>query len=197
MEHGSRLVAVMASLFLSGAGCSAILDFDSLTKGGSDGGKDYKTEGKKDTGPKAELGPDVGAPDTLGVDVGAKEAGVDQKVVDQKVVDQKVVDQKVVDQKVIDQKVVDQKVITPDQKITPDQPVVTPDVGVPCGPITFTGCCSGSVLKYCSGSTLSTIDCTFVPSCGWDTTLGRYFCGTTGNPYPGDDAGGSFPMACP
>jgi len=57
------------------------------------------------------------------------------------------------------------------------------------------GCCTAAgTLKYCSGGTLKTLDCTTQnPQCGWDGNNGWYDCGTAGAASP--DA--SQPLLCP
>lgn len=46
-----------------------------------------------------------------------------------------------------------------------------------CGPVTSEGTCDGTVLQYCDGGTLATVDCaTWSLSCGWDYGNGYYNC---------------------
>jgi len=66
---------------------------------------------------------------------------------------------------------------------------------VPCGSVTFEGCCHGEVLYYCEDG-LQIFDCTQAPGlCGWDPQRppGFYSCGTDG----GADPTGAQPKACP
>jgi len=62
-----------------------------------------------------------------------------------------------------------------------------------CGPITSKGCCDGTTLKYCQGTTYKTIDCTKNPSCGWSSQGSFYDCGTSGY----SDPSGQYAKACP
>ena len=129
---GRGLIGLAAIFSLALAGCSALLDTDSLKKGtvdtrARDKGVDVAVDMKKDIPvvdkPKTEAKiPDlkVDKPTTTDVKV------PDQKVPDQKVPDVKIPDVKVPDVKIPDEKVPDQKV--PDQKV-PDQKV--PDQKVP------------------------------------------------------------------
>lgn len=65
----------------------------------------------------------------------------------------------------------------------------------PCGNIGYTGCCEGTIAKYCSSGSLSTKDCkTFssTPKCGWDSTKGFYTCTTS----EAVDPNGKYPREC-
>lgn len=66
---------------------------------------------------------------------------------------------------------------------------------VPCGDVTYEGCCDGQVVKFCYEGSLQTIDCvggdTPKPSCGWSTDE-YYDCGTDGMADPS----GANPMPC-
>ena len=62
-----------------------------------------------------------------------------------------------------------------------------------CGTIPAEGCCTGTILKYCSKSTLKGKDCYSKPSCGWDSAKALYDCDMQGKADPA----GKFPMACP
>ena len=56
-----------------------------------------------------------------------------------------------------------------------------------CGNVTYTGCCSGTTAKYCSGGVLKTKDCTKDtngPNCGWVTTKNYYSCNATASKDP-------------
>ncbi len=64
-------------------------------------------------------------------------------------------------------------------------------VAAPCGPITYEGCCDGTLLKYCNNTALTQQDCASQP-CGWDPTSNFYTCGKTGA-----DPSGTHPIACP
>ena len=59
---------------------------------------------------------------------------------------------------------------------------------VPCGNITYKGCCSGTTAKYCSSGTLKTKDCskdkTNGPNCGWVTSKSYYSCNKTATKDP-------------
>lgn len=74
-------------------------------------------------------------------------------------------------------------------------PPKLPDQAVPagCGAVTAEGCCDGETLKYCDSGTLSVLDCSGNPKCGWDATNTWYDCGTAG----AADPSGSNPKACP
>ena len=62
-----------------------------------------------------------------------------------------------------------------------------------CNGITFAGCCDykGRVL-YCQNGSLYCIDCSSIPSCGWDAQDGFYDCSTGG----GTDPSGVNPKSC-
>lgn len=64
---------------------------------------------------------------------------------------------------------------------------------LPCGKITNKGCCQGSTAMYCIAGNLHVLDCTANPSCGWNSSMSYYDCGTSGASAPG----GKPPKACP
>ncbi len=66
-----------------------------------------------------------------------------------------------------------------------------PSDGDPCGPITYTGCCSGAQLVYCSGGVLDVVNCGN-DGCGWSSGNDYYDCNQSGA-----DPSGAFPLACP
>jgi hypothetical protein len=67
-----------------------------------------------------------------------------------------------------------------------------PDHGppVPCGKVTFQGCCDGETAKRCLFGSLVVTDCANNPSCGWNG--GSYSCGMSGKADPS----GVHPKAC-
>lgn len=59
----------------------------------------------------------------------------------------------------------------------------------PCKGITYEGCCDGTILKYCYGGSIKTIDCSN-NGCGW---VDKYYdCGGSG-----EDPSGQNPITCP
>jgi len=61
-----------------------------------------------------------------------------------------------------------------------------------CGSLTSTGCCDGQVIRYCANGIANAIDCTSLPSCGWDSSSSFYDCLTSG----GSDPSGTYPKSC-
>ena len=61
-----------------------------------------------------------------------------------------------------------------------------------CGSLTSTGCCDGEVVRYCANGIANAIDCTTLPSCGWDSASSFYDCLTSG----GSDPSGTYPKSC-
>ena len=70
----------------------------------------------------------------------------------------------------------------------------TPDSGpsIPCGSVTYQGCCDGQTLKYCDSGKLETLDCSKDLKCGWESAGPYYDCGTAGT----SDPSGKYPMIC-
>jgi MYXO-CTERM domain-containing protein len=64
-------------------------------------------------------------------------------------------------------------------------------VADPCHGISYEGCCSGNVMKWCNGSEIVSEDCSEDLYCGWDGA--GYYCGTDGSADPDN----LFPMVCP
>ena len=62
-----------------------------------------------------------------------------------------------------------------------------------CLDIPVKGCCSGRYLVWCNSGTPREVDCGTPLSCGWNSTIGEYDCGTDGQPDPS----GVFPLECP
>lgn len=62
-----------------------------------------------------------------------------------------------------------------------------------CGEISEVGCCDGTLVRYCEGGGLVTLDCSAKPTCGWDTSAKVYDCSTDGEEEPTD----LYPMQCP
>jgi agmatine/peptidylarginine deiminase len=61
-----------------------------------------------------------------------------------------------------------------------------------CGSLTSVGCCDGQVVRYCANGIANAIDCTSLPSCGWDSSSSFYDCLTSG----GSDPSGTYPKSC-
>ncbi|PIE19423.1 MAG: hypothetical protein CSA65_02530 [Proteobacteria bacterium] len=59
-----------------------------------------------------------------------------------------------------------------------------------CQGIGYVGCCAGTLLRFCVGGVVLSLDCAGSPSCGWDGQ--RYACATNG----GADPSGTHPLAC-
>ena len=74
-----------------------------------------------------------------------------------------------------------------------------PGTADPCNGITYEGCCSGTVTKWCENNAVQQVDCTTSPQgstgtkCGWDTANNFYYCVSTA----AADPSGTFPYACP
>jgi hypothetical protein len=68
--------------------------------------------------------------------------------------------------------------------------VADPASAVPCGEITFEGCCSAEGLKYCSNGALEVESCS--GQCGWVQASSFYACGGSGA-----DPSGVHPFDCP
>jgi len=80
----------------------------------------------------------------------------------------------------------------------PDMPApdkTKPDAALPCGKITFQGCCDGEVLMFCQNNKLNIVNCIgeAQPKCGWNSSSAFYDCGTSG----GSDPKGKHPKTCP
>lgn len=71
--------------------------------------------------------------------------------------------------------------------------VATGDVPPTCGPVTFQGCCAGTLLKFCELGVLVEVECS-PDTCGWfpDFGDGLYACGEQG-----EDPSGNVPLDCP
>ena len=63
--------------------------------------------------------------------------------------------------------------------------------GLPCGVITYEGCCEGQLLKWCVDGELHQGDCSPSPACGWHD-VGYYDCDSAG----GADPSGVHPKTC-
>jgi hypothetical protein len=73
-----------------------------------------------------------------------------------------------------------------------DSAVAQPDAGGSCGALTYTGCCEGAVLAYCSAGAMLTLSCASSETCGWNAARGFYDCETAG----GADPSGTNPRSC-
>lgn len=62
---------------------------------------------------------------------------------------------------------------------------------VSCGEIGYTGCCDGSISRWCEEDSLQMVNCG-TDSCGWDSANGFYECG-----FSGEDPTGASPIECP
>jgi len=66
--------------------------------------------------------------------------------------------------------------------------------GGACGEVSFEGCCTGEVLKWCENDQVNEMDCAAAgkPSCGWNAGANFYDCGTDG----AADPSGTHPKEC-
>lgn len=82
---------------------------------------------------------------------------------------------------------------SPDPSCT--HPYDCPGNCVPCGTVTYEGCCNGLVATWCECGCLRTIDCSrnSAPNntCGWNASEGYYDCGQVG-----PDPSGLHPLVC-
>ena len=61
---------------------------------------------------------------------------------------------------------------------------------IPCGALTYEGCCNGTDLVWCEGTAQETLACD-ANGCGWNAEAGYYDCGGSGA-----EPGGTFPLEC-
>jgi len=163
--------------------------------------QDAGLDGGLDQAPPPDMPtPDLAKPDVLVPDM----LPPDMPILDKATPDMPPPDQAAPDMPIPDMPLPDKA--TPDMP-KPDMP--KPDLPVPdtlqpdktpnpdtsnCGGITYTGCCAGNIMKYCSSSgVLTQEDCSKkAQACGWHATSPLYVCGGSGA-----DPSGKYPYACP
>ncbi len=64
---------------------------------------------------------------------------------------------------------------------------------IPCGSVSFQGCCSQNAVFFCFEDSLQVLNCPNNQPCGWDEPEGYYDCNTDGESEPT----GGHPYLCP